>query len=394
VQRQVDIVVGTRPEAIKTAPLILALQAVSGIDVRVIATRQHDKPAASILAEFGIRANVVLAGPGGARTPSKMLAVLLDQLDEALSSSRPALVLVQGDTTSAVAGAVAGFYARCSVVHLEAGLRSGDPTRPFPEEGNRRAITHLADLHLAPTPTAAENLAREGIDADAVLCTGNTVIDALQWATQQTPPSDEVFPTIGHPYGARIILITLHRREIWGASLRELTRAIVLAVSARNDVVAIWPTHPNPAVQATVESETKGRPNFVLMPPTGYRSFAALLARADLVVTDSGGIQEECVALGVPVLVVRDVTERGEAADGMRLRVVGTDSEHLRTALTGALQNLETLRCNPVDVFGDGRAAGRAARAVSWWLGLGPKPEPFVPSDRADPLGASHRRRD
>ena len=369
----VMVVVGTRPEAIKLAPLVLRLRGVAGLRVRLVATGQHGELLAQALAEFDLRADLDLALMRPDQTLADSTARALAALDQVIAAERPALVLAQGDTTTVLASALAAFYRRVPFGHVEAGLRTGDPDRPFPEEMNRVLAGQLAALHFAPTAQARANLIRAGIDPAAVHLTGNTGIDALRWVLDRLParsaPADPA---------ARTILITAHRRENLGPPLESICLAVLDLVARRPDLRVRFPVHPNPAVRAQVEARLGGVDRVALVAPAGYREFVTLMRASFLILTDSGGVQEEGPALGVPILVLRDVTERPEAVAAGSVRLVGTD----RATIVAAVDRLwddpasYSAAATAVNPYGDGFAAERIARIVAARFGLSPPPPP------------------
>jgi UDP-N-acetylglucosamine 2-epimerase (non-hydrolysing) len=300
----------------------------------------------------------------------------LEGLSPAVEQDKPDAVIVQGDTTTTFAGALAGFYHRVPVVHVEAGLRTGDPLSPYPEEINRRLTTQLTSLHLAPTSTAKRNLLTENVDESRVVVTGNTVIDALLWTVDQPPGDDEVDDLPD----ARIVLVTAHRRESWGPPMEAVGRALAEIARTEPDVVIVFPIHRNPLVREAIGPAVEGLPNVRLMEPVPYAPFARLMKRAHIILTDSGGIQEEGPSLGKPVLVMRDTTERPEALAAGTVRLVGTE-EH---AITGAVRTLlhderaYDAMANAVNPYGDGEAARRTVEALLHFFGEGPAPDQFA----------------
>jgi UDP-N-acetylglucosamine 2-epimerase (non-hydrolysing) len=378
------LVVGTRPEAIKVAPVALAARASGRIEPTVIVTGQHADLAHQALERFGVAVDRRLEPlPDGPRGQDRLLAHLLPGLTDALVASAPSAVLVQGDTASAFAGALAGHLLRLPVAHLEAGLRSFDKANPFPEETYRRAIAPIADLHLAPTEGAAANLAAEGIDR-GVHCIGNTVIDAVQAIASGT--------RLAAPAGAhRRVLVTVHRRENWGAPLRGILAAVKEVVRRVPDIEVVLPVHPNPAVRLPIVEALGGIPRIVLLDPLDHAPFVQALAGSTLVLSDSGGVQEEAPALGVPVLVLRETTERPEAVAAGCARLVGTDPERIVATAVDLLTD-EAKRRSMAQVanpFGDGAAAPRAIEAILSHLGLGSAPAPWVAPPVARPMAAA-----
>lgn len=377
--KRVHLVIGTRPEAVKMAPLVLALREVAGIEPVVVATGQHPTLVAQSLEAFGLAPDVVCPIRRTTGEQSELVASLTPLLDAVVAGS--AAVVVQGDTTSALVGGLVAMWRRIPVVHLEAGLRSGDLARPFPEEANRRLLGVFADLHLAPTAKAAAALAAEGVPDDRVLLVGNTVVDAVlavaQRVAQGPRPTDPALAAVHDRIddGARLVLVTAHRRESWGAPLDRVLGAVREIVDARPDVHAVLPAHANPAVRAQVDAALGHLPRVTVTDPLPYPELVGLLARSTLVLTDSGGIQEEAPSFGVPVIVLREVTERMEAVTAGWAQLAGTDPDtitQLAKAVLGGWTPPST--GNP---FGDGHAGERGARAVGWLLGLGDRPTSF-----------------
>ncbi|GLX95990.1 UDP-N-acetylglucosamine 2-epimerase (non-hydrolyzing) [Herbidospora sp. NBRC 101105] len=350
---RVCVVVGTRPEAIKLGPVIPELRAFAGVDV--VHTGQHDGAVVGeVLALFGAGVSHELRRE--AATLPVLTAEVVLGLDEVFARLRPDLVVVQGDTTSAFGGALAAYLRRVPIAHVEAGLRSHRLT-PFPEEANRRLIAPLADLHLAPTASARANLLAERIPADRVLVTGNTVVDALAAVLADRPA----------PRDRPVVVITAHRRESWGEPMRRVARVADRLAAAHPGVDFVVATHLNPAVRQVFDQVVRPRANIRCVPPMPYREFARLLAVSALAITDSGGVQEEAAALGLPVLVMRDSTERVEALDDGGAHLVGTDEElvtktaglFLQSAVAGRVRHVAP--CH----YGDGHAAARVARACA-----------------------------
>jgi UDP-N-acetylglucosamine 2-epimerase (non-hydrolysing) len=361
---RVMLVFGTRPEAIKMAPIIRAAQSAgAGIDAVTCVTGQHRQMLDQVLGVFGIRPDLDL----NLMTENQTLASLTEQavgrVSEVVRGVRPDLLLVQGDTTTAMAAALAAFYAQVAVGHVEAGLRTGRRYRPFPEEINRRLISVLASLHFAPTVTAAAALRAEGIPDTDVHVTGNTVVDALEYAVRVAPVGVRPYIQEG---GQRLILVTAHRRENFGPPLDEICHAL-LDLARRPDVTIVYPVHLNPNVQGPVRRWLADHPRIHLLPPQDYLGFVRLLRDCDLVLTDSGGIQEEAPALGKPVLVLRDETERPEAVAAGTVLVVGTDRERIVRETERLLDEPAAYRAmaHAVSPYGDGHAAERIIRIIS-----------------------------
>ncbi|MBI1813386.1 MAG: UDP-N-acetylglucosamine 2-epimerase (non-hydrolyzing) [Deltaproteobacteria bacterium] len=374
--RKILVVFGTRPEAIKLAPVIAALRTVA--DVHVCVTAQHRQMLDQVLRAFAIQPdrdlNVMRAG----QDLTDITAAVLSGIRDVLADERPDLVVVQGDTTTTMAVALGAFYARVPVAHVEAGLRTGDPASPFPEEINRRVTTVLADLHFAPTNGARDNLLAEGIAPDRITVTGNTGIDALLATTGrlargeiavQLPDAVEQVSR-----GRRMILVTGHRRESFGAGFLNICRALRQIAAEHPDVALVYPVHLNPNVREPVHRLLSGVPSIALIEPLDYLPFVALMQRAVILLTDSGGVQEEAPSLGTPVLVMREKTERPEGITAGVATLVGTDPARicgevdrlLRERSAGAQSSA---KANP---YGDGRAAERIATAVAAYFATHP----------------------
>jgi UDP-N-acetylglucosamine 2-epimerase (non-hydrolysing) len=363
--KTVAVVFGTRPEAVKLAPVVAELRRHADLRVRVVATAQHREMLDQALAVFGVAPDVDLDLMRPGQMLPDLTARLVTALAGAFDAERPDVVLVQGDTTTAFAGALAAFYARVPVGHVEAGLRSGVPDDPFPEEANRRLVGVLADLHFAPTPRAAANLRREGVPEDRILVTGNTVIDALLGVVRS-------LPTAPAPNGRRHLLMTMHRRENWGGPIRDVCAAVREVLDARPDVDLLFPVHRNPLVREEVGSALAGHPRVELAEPLDYGELVRALRDCTLVLTDSGGIQEEAPTLGKPVLVLRRTTERPEAVEAGCARLVGTEKAAVREALLRLLDEpaAYAAMAHAANPFGDGRASERIALALRQRLGL------------------------
>jgi len=371
------LIVGTRPEAIKMLPVIMAFRDRGRFTPVVVSTGQHARMVREVLALGGIRPDVEFDELTGRRSLNGLFAHVTGEMDAWLRSTFgdapgaagfPVAALVHGDTTSAAAAAVACFHAQIPVAHVEAGLRTGDTSSPFPEEMNRRLIGRIAAMHFAPTTTNLDNLLREGVTPDRVVVTGNTAIDALMWVSRlHVPYSDEhvAAATEVERTDAPVIVVTAHRRESWGEGLVNIGRGIRRIAELYPHARIVLPLHPNPAVSETLGGILSGVPNVLLTAPLDYAEFARLLGRASLVITDSGGVQEEAPALGVPVLVTRETTERIEGVVAGTLELVGTDPDAIVAAARRLLDDAElyaerTRRVNP---YGDGTAAQRIAEA-------------------------------
>jgi UDP-N-acetylglucosamine 2-epimerase (non-hydrolysing) len=359
--RKVALVVGTRPEAIKMAPVhraLRALRAMTGLEPVLISTGQHRELLASALAPFDLAPDHDLAVMTEGQSPSQVAARVLERLPPLLEEIGPGALLVQGDTTTALAAALAAYHLRLPVGHVEAGLRTYDHAHPFPEEGNRQLVDRLCRWCFAPTEAARANLLAERIDPAAVHVTGNTAVDAVLWALERGPDRPE--PT--DPY----LLVTLHRRESFGDPLRALIGAVADFLAAEPEATALWPVHPNPNVARAVEEAFAGVDRVRLSEPLGYLDFARALAGCRLVLTDSGGVQEEGPSLGKTVLVARETTERPEALAEGKNRLVGRDRGTVARALAEAWRQEPYRGPLPApNPYGDGRAGERIAEILA-----------------------------
>ena len=363
---RVAAVLGTRPEAIKLAPVVAALRRASDVECAVISTGQHREMLDQMLELFDLRTDVDLGVMQPGQQLPELTADLVRGLGGTLAALEPDWSIVQGDTTTAFAGALASFYAGIPVAHVEAGLRSGCDRTPFPEEANRQLVARLATLHFSPTVRAAGNLVSEGIARDRVRITGNTVIDALHWAVDRARHLASPFV-----HGRRRrILLTVHRRENHGAAIRRICDA-VRRLSWRGDVEFVFPVHRSPAVRGVVAHELSYVDGVRLGEPLDYLSLVRALGACDLVVTDSGGLQEEGPALGKPVLVLRDATERPEAVDAGVARLVGTDADAIVSAASELLDDpaAYAAMAHVENPFGDGQASLRIVNALREWNG-------------------------
>jgi UDP-N-acetylglucosamine 2-epimerase (non-hydrolysing) len=359
-------VFGTRPEAIKMAPLVRELnRRGDGVISRVCVTAQHRDMLDQVLGLFNITPHYDLDLMAHAQTPTQVASSVLSRLEPILVREAPDWVLVQGDTTTVMAAAVAAFYAGVKVGHVEAGLRTCKKREPFPEEANRRMTSVVADLHFAPTATSADNLMREGISRSAILITGNTVIDALNEVAGMPYAIDDG-ELAGIPWQQRIVLVTAHRRENFGMPMEEICWALRDLVKERKDVHIVYPVHPNPNVREPVFRILSGTPGISLLQPLDYLPLVQLMKRATLILTDSGGIQEEAPSLGKPTLVLRNVTERPEAIEAGTVRLVGTDRATIVAEATRLLSDDDAYlqMSQAVNPYGDGHAAERIANAL------------------------------
>lgn len=373
-------VFGTRPEAIKMAPVVLELcKHPDAVESIVAVTAQHREMLDQVLNLFDIRPDFDLNIMSEGQTLFDITSRALMGLDKVLTAATPDVVLVHGDTTTTFAGALAAYYHQIEVGHVEAGLRTQNKFSPYPEEMNRRLTGALADWNFAPTPTAKQNLLREGVAAEKIFVTGNTVIDALI----QTVRPDFEFPSelAGVDFGKRVVLVTTHRRENLGEPMRHVYKALKSLVEEFPDVQIIFPVHKNPKVREVVREELGGLERVFLTDPLDYEPFANLMNRATLILTDSGGVQEEAPALGKPVLVLRDTTERPEAVDAGTVKLIGTNQAAVfgaaKTLLTDAAAYRKMAEAR--SPYGDGHAAERIVQALMWRHGiLNSPPAEFV----------------
>jgi UDP-N-acetylglucosamine 2-epimerase (non-hydrolysing) len=353
----VCIVLGTRPEAIKLAPVIQAFRSADDIHTRVVLTGQHREMVTQVMDLFGLQADHDLALMAPKQTLTHITCGALQGLQEEFERHRPDLVLVQGDTTTAFASALAAFYGQIPVGHVEAGLRTDDIFDPYPEEANRRLISQLALLHFAPTEVSARNLAASGVVGET-LTTGNTVIDALLLMAQQAPPLQIPGLDVARH---RLILATVHRRENWGDRLQDIGRGFLEVLERFPDTALLLPLHRNPTVREPLQALLGNHPRAFLTEPLDYDQLVAAMRAATLLLTDSGGLQEEAPALGKPVLVLRRTTERPEAVDAGTAKLIGTDSADILRETALLLESNEAYEAmarahNP---FGDGQASAR-----------------------------------
>ena len=365
------LVFGTRPEAIKLCPVIRGLREHPAcFEVKVCVTAQHREMLDQVLEAFEVRPDydldLMLPGQTLFQSTSRIIA----GLERVLQAERPEMVMVQGDTTTTFCGALAGFYQHVPVAHVEAGLRTGDMRQPFPEEMNRVLTTHLAQLHFAPTEKAAENLRREGVASASITVTGNTGIDAVLYVRsglEQGRLRGRDWPELDA--SRKLIVVTAHRRESFGSGFERICRALA-EIAGRPDVQVVYPVHPNPNVQDPVQRYLAGHANILLIEPVSYVPFVDLMRRAYILVTDSGGIQEEGPSLGKPILVLREKTERPEAVAAGTVRLVGTNESKIVAEATRLLEDRAAYQAmarvhNP---YGDGQASPRIAQVIHSFL--------------------------
>ncbi|HEV8416348.1 MAG TPA: UDP-N-acetylglucosamine 2-epimerase (non-hydrolyzing) [Bryobacteraceae bacterium] len=369
-QRTVLFIFGTRPEAIKLCPLLLKLRSFPGLYApKVCVTGQHRGMLDQVLAAFAVTPDYDLNVMTPGQTLFQSTARMIQALERPFAESKPDLAVVQGDTTTTLCGALAAFYSGVPVAHVEAGLRTGDLRQPFPEELNRVLTARMTALHFAATSAAADNLRREGI-SENVWVTGNTGIDAVLAIRDRLERGQLAAPDAGYDRpGKRLILVTAHRRESFGEGFERICQALA-KIAGRNDVHVVYPVHPNPNVQTIVNARLRGHPNITLTEPMDYVPFVDLMRRSYLLLTDSGGIQEEGPSLGKPVLVLREKTERPEAVEAGTVKLVGTDMDRIVRETTNLLDCPdEYSRMSRIhNPYGDGHASGRIEAALQdYW---------------------------
>lgn len=372
--KKIMFVFGTRPEAIKMAPLVKAMEKAEDLEPLVVVTAQHREMLDQVLALFDVTPSYDLNLMKQNQTLMDITVGVLRGIERIVIKETPDLVLVHGDTTTTFAGALASFYQQVPVGHVEAGLRSGNMYSPFPEEANRKLTGQLASVHFAPTRQARENLLREGVDADAVYTTGNTVIDALHLTVQKDFSFDaELAEMLDVP--GRKVLLTTHRRENLGQPMVQIFRAIRALHANFPDVHFYFPMHKNPRVRALAHEALDELERVHLFEPLDYAPFANLMERMDLILTDSGGMQEEAPALGKPVLVLRDTTERPEAVEAGTVRLVGCDTDLIVKTVTELFTNDAAYAemKHAVNPYGDGKACARIIDAIRYYFGLAPE---------------------
>ena len=352
---RVLVIAGTRPEVIKLSPVVQELQAKHGqLRVNVLHTGQHRELLVQAAAFCEIEPTYELAVMDHDQPLSKLLARLLKGIDDVLRRDEPDWVLVQGDTSTALAGALAAFHRGIPVGHIEAGLRSHDLTQPFPEEGNRRLISHYASLHFAPTERSRENLLEDGVSADQIVVTGNTIVDAVTPVAQSSGQ-----PAVAVAPGQALLLLTLHRRESFGSTLTGILTAVRRLVEELKDIVVAFPVHPNPNVRQAAASVLGNTPRVHLLDPLPYPQFVATMKHASIVLTDSGGVEEEAVTIGAKLLVLRDVSDRPEGVEAGLAVLVGTDPEKVYDTALQALSDRRQPALGVENPYGDGQAAKR-----------------------------------
>lgn len=378
---RVAVIIGTRPEGIKMAAVCHALQEAPDMELVLVSTGQHREMLAQVLDVFGLEADIELDLMRGNQSLAGLTARLFDSLDGMLEKVEPDMVLVQGDTTSVMCGAIASFYRGIPVGHVEAGLRTGDLSAPFPEEANRVLASRVTSLHFAPTDGARKNLLEERVSEDRIQVTGNTVIDSLFLEVDRQKHDHALKSDIDHRLGEMLppevvngncpyVLITGHRRENFGDGFESICTALLNLSRRFSDHQFVYPVHLNPNVRTIVHERLSDQKNIHLLPPVDYRLFVALMSGSRLLLTDSGGVQEEAPSLGKPVLVMRDTTERPEGIDAGTVRLVGTDADLIESEVARLLENDSAYQAmahleNP---YGDGKAAGRIVEGIRGWF--------------------------
>ena len=382
--RKILVVYGTRPEAIKVAPLLKAMAHSNVLQPVVAVTGQHRQMLDQVNALFGIVPSYDLNIIADRQRLQGITSRVLEGVSDIIEIEKPDAVLVQGDTTTCLATALAAFYAKVPVLHLEAGLRTYNAYDPFPEEMNRCLVSRLAALHLAPTETSRQNLLAEGINGSIVLVTGNTVIDALLDVVEmRLMPSNSDLLALE---GKRSVLITAHRRESWGEPMARAAAAIVRLAKRFPDVVFLLPAHLNPAVREVLLPRLQNIGNIVVTDPLSYGDFVFAMKACDIVLTDSGGVQEEAPSLGKPVLVMRQTTERPEAVAAGTVLLVGTDEDLIYDQVSRLLtdQGAYNAMAKAVNPYGDGLASARCVQAIEHFFGQAERPHDFMPHLKSD----------
>lgn len=377
---KVMTIFGTRPEAIKMAPLVKKMEATKEIESIVCVTAQHREMLDMVLDLFKVKADYDLNIMKHGQTIADINVSILKGLEKVFEEARPDIVLVHGDTSTTFMGALASFYQKIIVGHVEAGLRSGNMYSPYPEEMNRRLTGVLSNYHFAPTISNYNNLINEGIAEENIFVTGNTVIDALlQVINPDYIFENELLNNIDYK-GKKVIVMTCHRRENWGEPMVNIFKAVKEIAQKHREVEIIYPVHLNPSIRTLAGDILGGIENIHLIEPLDYEPFANLLNRAYLVVTDSGGIQEEAPALGKPILVLRDETERPEAVEAGTVRVVGVDKKRIEAEMEELLSNIDSYKkmSNAVNPYGDGKACERIIQILLYKFGIiSEKPKMF-----------------
>lgn len=376
---------GTRPEAIKVAPIIKAIEAETDLESITVVTGQHREMLDQVNTMFGIEPDHDLDIMSAGQTLNGIVAKVVSGVDGILEQETPDAVIVQGDTSTVMGAAVAAFNRQIPVIHLEAGLRSGDINSPFPEEANRKLTSQITTLHLAPTSTSRANLVHEAISENDIVVTGNSVIDTLLFATRtlEVTFDDERLEALKNARTAgeagKVLLVTAHRRENLGSAMEDIGGAVADLARKYPELTVVFPIHKNPKVREAIRPAVEGLDNVVLLEPLSYAQFTRALSLADIVLTDSGGVQEEAPSLGKPVLVMRENTERPEAVVAGTVKLIGTHRRRLVDEVSLLLDSEEAYgaMANAVNPYGDGRAAERTIAAIRWKFSGGPRPKDF-----------------
>lgn len=372
-RKKIAVIFGTRPDTIKMAPIILELQKnAEYFDVLTIATAQHRQMLDQVLEVFKIKPNYDLDIMAPKQTLASLTAKIITGIDEVLEKEKPDMVLVQGDTSTTCIGSLAAFYRQIPVGHIEAGLRTNDKANPFPEEINRRITGCITDLHFAPTNTSRKSLLLENVDPKTIFVTGNTVVDALKYSVKEKyqftiPILNEIADK-----KKKVVLVTMHRRENWGKPMEGAASAIKRLAQKFPDFTFIFPMHLNPIVREAVKPILKNMPNVFLIEPLDYLDFVNLMAKSYLILTDSGGVQEEGPHFGVPILVLRYVTERPDAVDYGTVKLVGLEEETIYTAALKLIEDEEEYKkmANAVNPYGDGLSSFRTIKIIKNYFGF------------------------
>lgn len=377
---------GTRPEAIKVAPIIKAIERDDELENIIVVTGQHREMLDQVNKMFNIvphhDMNIMSAG----QSLNGIVAKVISGVDGILEHEKPDAVIVQGDTSTVMGASVAAFNREVPVIHLEAGLRSGDIGSPFPEEGNRKLTSQITTLHLAPTSTSRSNLTREGVSEHEIVITGNSVIDTLMFATKslsvrfEDPRLEDLQRAKDVGTAGRVLLVTAHRRENLGGAMHDIGAALSEIAEKYPELLIVFPIHKNPKVRAAIRPAVERHENILLIEPLAYAEFTRALSLADVVLTDSGGVQEEAPSLGKPVLVMRENTERPEAVVAGTVKLIGTKRQRLIDEVSMLLDSAEAYSgmANAVNPYGDGEAAARTVQAIKWkFAGTSTRPEDF-----------------
>ncbi|GAB4095142.1 UDP-N-acetylglucosamine 2-epimerase (non-hydrolyzing) [Brachybacterium horti] len=376
---------GTRPEAIKVAPIIKAIEASKDLENIIVVTGQHREMLDQVNTMFEIVPDHDLNIMSAGQSLNQIAAKVITGIDSILQIEKPDAVIVQGDTSTVMGAAIAAFNSQIPVIHLEAGLRSGDINSPFPEEANRKLTSQITGLHLAPTDTSKDNLVREAISENDIVITGNSVIDTLLYATENLDVTfdDERLQALYEAKMAgtagRVLLVTAHRRENLGDAMVEIGQGVADIANKYADLTVVFPIHRNPKVRESILPSIEGLENVLLIEPLAYAQFTKALSLTDVVLTDSGGVQEEAPSLGKPVLVMRENTERPEAVVAGTVKLIGTHRQRIVDEISLLLDSEEAYRgmANAVNPYGDGKAAERTVAAIQWKFGEGGRPLDF-----------------